>query len=747
METATTAPGPAAQAVADSTQPTIGRPSSTSRIGRDLLHLFTLASLSVAQPVYDRLSAHVTFLLDQSVTPVTLLMLTAFVSLFAPVCLSLVELLARCCSASSQRRAHAVCVFLLLAPLSLLLARHVAELKSLARSGFAPYLVLAVGMALVVVLTRQYLAREWIRRLVTWASPAVILFPVVFLTQGPARVILFPPPPPPPGPQVAHPLPVVMIVFDEFSGMSLVNEDHEIDAVRYPNFARLAATSTWYRNATTVHPRTHNAVPALLTGRMPFDANTAPIEANYPQNLFRFIQDSEQFDPVIFEPRTRVASLELQKRPAERPRSSLVHAAALAPTVALVYLHTCLPRSLPIPPPNLPRAWHGMPSALENTAGKRSGLIRYPWDTERDIQVDHFLQCLRDSGRPGFYFLHIGLPHHPWTHLPTGHSYAPYDTAAREPIGGYGPNGELWTTDQLVVRHWWQRYLLQVQYADRFIGQLQDRLTETGLFDRCLLIVTADHGVSFMPGHSRREPDGANLPDILSVPMFIKLPQQRAGEVSDRNVETIDVLPTIADVLDYELPGPVDGASLLDPVGRPRPRKSLFRDGMELVVVDAAFPAKYESVDRMLAEFGSGSRDDRLWSAQILPELIGRDITEFEVRDDSPMTLSLRIGGAARGMERPDSIPCCFEGRVIEWVGEPRSTDIAVAVNGRIVCTGRTSVDQPIRDWWLALAPESALPPGEHDVQVLMVDSEGAAPALIPCRTTPWSEIWEYQPQ
>jgi hypothetical protein len=665
------------------------------------------------------------------------------VLLSVPACLTLVELVARCFGLRWQRRAHAACVFLLLLPLSLLMARHLAEFEFLAASGLSSYLVLCVGLALVVLLTRQYLTQAWISRLVTWASPAVVLFPTMFLTQGPARVILFPPPSPPPGPQAGHPIPVVMIVFDEFSGMSLVNEYHQIDPVRYPNFARLAGTATWYRNGTTVHPRTHNALPALLTGCMPYGDSTAPIEANYPQNLFRFVQDSKQFDLAIFEPRTRLASLELQKRTVDRPRSSLAHAAALAPTVALVYLHTCLPRFLPIPPPNLPRAWHGMPPPDDDTAERRTGLIRYPWDTERDVQVDHFLQCVRDTGRPDFFFFHIGLPHHPWTHLPSGHSYAPYDTAAREPVGGYGPNSEFWTNDDQIVRHWWQRYLLQVQYADQFVGRLQDRLVETGLFDRCLLIVTADHGVSFMAGHSRREPDGVNLPDILSVPMFIKLPQQHVGEVSDRNIETIDILPTVADLLDYDLPGPVDGVSILDASIPPRPRKTLLREGMELVVVDAAFPAKYDSVDRMLAAFGSGTRDDRLWSGSIHPELIGRKVTEFEVRDGQPLTLALRIGGSTVPPQRPQRVPCCYEGRIVDWGGQSPPAAIAVAVDGRIVCTGRTSVDAAIRNWWLAAAPESAYQLGENDVQFFAVVPEGTALVLVPCRTAEWNGDWD----
>ena len=63
--------------------------------------------------------------------------------------------------------------------------------------------------------------------------------------------------------------PVVMIVFDELSGLALMGPDGGIDAARFPNFARLAGDSTWYRNATTVADFTDHALPALLTGERP----------------------------------------------------------------------------------------------------------------------------------------------------------------------------------------------------------------------------------------------------------------------------------------------------------------------------------------------------------------------------------------------------------------------------------------------------------------------------------------------
>ena len=51
----------------------------------------------------------------------------------------------------------------------------------------------------------------------------------------------------------------------------------------------------------------------------------------------------------------------------------------------------------------------------------------------------------------------------------------------------------------------------------------------------------------------------------MRVPLFVKLPGQHVGQVSDRNVETIDVLPTVLDVIGAEQLPPFDGCSAVDP--------------------------------------------------------------------------------------------------------------------------------------------------------------------------------------
>src|SRR2546422_587464 len=63
-----------------------------------------------------------------------------------------------------------------------------------------------------------------------------------------------------------------------------------LDAERYPNFAALARTSTWYRSATTVEWLTEVATPAILTGiRPPPHKKLLPIYADHPNNIFTLL--------------------------------------------------------------------------------------------------------------------------------------------------------------------------------------------------------------------------------------------------------------------------------------------------------------------------------------------------------------------------------------------------------------------------------------------------------------------------
>jgi hypothetical protein len=262
-----------------------------------------------------------------------------------------------------------------------------------------------------------------------------------------------------------------------------------------------------------------------------------------------------------------------------------------------------------------------------------------------------------------------------------------------------------------------------------------DRLEQAGTLDETLLVVVADHGVSFRPGHSRRVPDGENLADILSVPLLMKLPGQRVGAVSDRNVESIDVLPTIAAALNLELPTPVDGDSLLDDSIRPRPRKSVQSDA-GATVATADFPERFLALERMLDIFGSGTHNDRLWAPLgPYPELIHRSLDQFELSPSGDVRLEVldHLGG---GRDGGPQTACLLVGSVLSPRQSPAPIALALAAGGRIIATTLTTADPRLPDRWSCLLTGLDRELEPEDVQVFAIRPTEDGVRLEPCQVT-----------
>ena len=128
-------------------------------------------------------------------------------------------------------------------------------------------LAIPVALALGAGAAALYARAAGVRTFVTVLSPAPLIVLLLFLVVSPVRGLLFPSEA---GGAVAGPArsstPIVHVVLDELPQSTLADADGRIDAELFPNFARLARESTWYRNATTVDDLTTEAVPAQLTG-------------------------------------------------------------------------------------------------------------------------------------------------------------------------------------------------------------------------------------------------------------------------------------------------------------------------------------------------------------------------------------------------------------------------------------------------------------------------------------------------
>lgn len=101
------------------------------------------------------------------------------------------------------------------------------------------------------------------------------------------------------------------------------------------------------------------------------------------------------------------------------------------------------------------------------------------------------------------------------------------------------------------VRFWRAIYDEKINRADEIFKQFLHGLDALGLTDNTLLVLTSDHGTEFY--EHRRFDHGFTLYDEqLHVPLIIKLPGQRSGKVVADRISSIDVMPTILDLLDVE---------------------------------------------------------------------------------------------------------------------------------------------------------------------------------------------------
>ena len=664
------------------------------------LHIFSFSALAIAHPIFEVVSREPAFFVARNTTVVSLVAMVAVFCLGLPCVLVLIEIAVGKLSATAGSVVHVVWIAVLSVGFVMPILKRVEGVSTVESTSVA---LLVVGL----VYTRVSGARTF----ATALSPAVIVVPLAFLMNSDVTDAVvnpdeqFAPPP------IAQAPPIVFIVFDEFPVGSLLDEERQIDGLRYPNFARLADTATWYRNTTTVASNTTFAVPAIVAGQYPVEPFAIPTRRYYPNNLFTML--SERYDMTVFGPF-------LQLCPANRCIYDLeVHddLGALVADLGLVYAHVIAPEELAAELPLIVGDWQDFLERrrFREEAGER----RY---NRRAAEMDRFLTSITTEREGRLYFLHSLTPHMPFEYVPPGHRYEARRYQGRLPGGAtLFLKSDPWLTVVLQQRH-----LLQVGFVDRFVGRLMDRLKEQGVFDEALIIITADHGAAFLHGESRRAPLGGSRADVMFVPLLMKLPGQRVGEVRDAIVETVDIVPTVASVLSTDVPYAVDGLSLLD---FPEPRKgsrTFVRRNEQNALVEkheGLEGERYESLEHRLADFGSG-----MYALGPHASLVGLPLSALETRMPDDTLIRLEDLQAFDDVDlESHTLPLYVHGAMAS--GADERVSVAIAVNGEIAATTQSYVEDGT---WMfgSMIPETSLTAGANDVRVFVVEEASGTSVL-----------------
>jgi arylsulfatase A-like enzyme len=103
-----------------------------------------------------------------------------------------------------------------------------------------------------------------------------------------------------------------------------------------------------------------------------------------------------------------------------------------------------------------------------------------------------------------------------------------------------------------------------IAYMDAQLGALFERLKQLHVYDNSLIVVTADHGEAM--GDRNLIGHGISVyQDQMHVPLLIKYPLSTRHAVVDDPVSSVDILPTVLDVVGQKPPANLQGASLLHP--------------------------------------------------------------------------------------------------------------------------------------------------------------------------------------
>ncbi len=106
-------------------------------------------------------------------------------------------------------------------------------------------------------------------------------------------------------------------------------------------------------------------------------------------------------------------------------------------------------------------------------------------------------------------------------------------------------------------------YDSNVSYQDDLLGKLIEKLQSWGIYDKTMIIVTADHGDEQWEDGDRVGHAGSQRETVVHVPLLIHYPPMFPAAKINAGTEGVDLVPTLADVLGVPNDAEWQGTSLL----------------------------------------------------------------------------------------------------------------------------------------------------------------------------------------
>jgi hypothetical protein len=674
-------------------------------------HLAALWALAFVQPLLDLLGNNPDFFVARGNTTGDILILAIGFTFLPPLALWAIEWAVSRVSTKGYYGLH----FVLLALIStFFFTQLVSDLVS-ARSA----LILLFSVGLGILLAWMIFRFVFVKNLMDILIIAPVVVVLMFVFNSKTTDLIFP--------EEAdfelaadsgRDVPVVLVIFDELGTSNLMISKRSIAADRFPNFAHLARTSTWYPNNSTTAFFTPHAVPGILTG-INAPAETLPTWQDQPMSIFSQLGGNRRLH--VLEPVTALCPDDLcpDQTPAEGQLSRLE---ALYSDLKYVEGKLVLPPGLAEKLPDVSSNFEGFggnndPPELGKRKYKR-GKLAVKAEAESDPALyEQFIRSMPTVNR-SLTVMHMHLPHQVWKYDLRGNEYN--DT----PITQLSRSTNDWMVNSNGITVSQSRMYVQTGYADRLLGRIRQRLEATGMWDRAIVVVTADHGISFEGrGVPQRQADRRAMGEVANPPLFIKYPGQTRGVVSPKHSMSLDITPTITRALGVIQPYEADGVPLQGPVP---PREVTVTDpsgNLYSVSLGEMIRQRDAAIERANERLGTSG----FYTLGPAPELIGRRVTPVPPETSEVLLDEPDLGKAYDPGK--DLIPMFVTGT---WSGSvpaaPKKAPLfAIAINGTVQATARPfSFNEAVR--WGALVNPASLRQGKNRIGIYRVEGKRLIP-------------------
>jgi hypothetical protein len=330
------------------------------------------------------------------------------------------------------------------------------------------------------------------------------------------------------------------------------------------------------------------------------------------------------------------------------------------------------------------------------------------------------------STTPSLNFAHVLLPHRPWSLVP--------DLRYMSDVLEYPDPRSEFLVDRR--RDNYQSMLRQYIATDALIGDLVTKMKASDNWDNTMIVVTADHGITFEPGKSYRDTIDVDSPgtleDIFRVPLFIKYPGQTTPIVSDCPASSIDLLPTVLSVNGTTVPRSIHGANLSTACPKRTSRTVRWPDGS--TKVSTSFASLVKRVKYYDKWIDADSDVDGIYRSARSGSLVGTDVpTDDAVSTSLTWRLNLAQNYQRIGSGRLAPVPARASGLFFVKRDMCSQCEGLIAVNDKFVGVASELAGMKaakVGQYFSSSLMTRLMQPGEAKVELWVANWSSGKPVL-----------------